>query len=109
MILLAFAIGAGIGLFFHREDFWGGYNSWRRRLARLGHIAMAALGMLNIIYSLAPATSAAAGNVLLAGALAMPTVCFLCAWRKPLRHLFFIPVTLLSLAIILVLFSGRQP
>jgi hypothetical protein len=42
LILAAFAAGAGIGLLFHREDFWGGYASWRRRLARLGHIALAA-------------------------------------------------------------------
>jgi len=107
LILLAFASGAGIGLFFHRDDFWGGYDSWRRRLARLGHIAMAALGILNVVYSLAPA-AAVAGDCLLAGAIAMPAVCFLSAWRKPLRALFFIPVTLLIAAVILILATGRH-
>ena len=29
--------GATIGLFFHREAFLGGYDTWRRRLVRLGH------------------------------------------------------------------------
>ena len=34
----------------------------------------------------------AAPWLFVAGAVSMPTVCFLSAWRKPLRHLFFIPV-----------------
>jgi hypothetical protein len=109
LILTAFAVGAGLGLFFHREDFWGGYASWRRRLSRLGHIAMVALGFVNVTYSLSPAPSPVAGAVLFAGALAMPSVCFLSAWKKPLRHLFFIPVTLLGLAVILILISGSHP
>ena len=41
LILTAFLTGAGLGLSFHREDFWGGYASFRRRLVRLGHIALA--------------------------------------------------------------------
>jgi len=109
LILGAFAVGAGIGLFFHRDEFWGGYASWRRRLSRLGHIAMAALGIVNVIYSLAPAPSPVAGAVLLSGALTMPSVCFLSAWKKRLRHLFFIPVVLLVLAVILILVSGSHP
>ncbi len=31
--------GAAIGLFFHREEWMGGYASLRRRMIRLGHIA----------------------------------------------------------------------
>ena len=53
LLLAAFATGAVIGLGFAREEFMGGYNSWRRRLTRLGHIALAALGMLNMIFGLA--------------------------------------------------------
>jgi len=109
LILAAFAAGAGIGLFFHREDFWGGYASWRRRLARLGHIALAALGMVNVVYSLSPAGTRLAGSLLLAGAVAMPAVCFLSAWKKGFRQLFFIPVSLLGLAVVLILYFGVQP
>ena len=109
LMLAAFVSGAGIGLFFHREDFWGGYDSWRRRLARLGHIALAALGLVNVTYSLAPSAGRAAGAALLAGAVAMPVVCFLSAWKKPLRRLFFIPVALLGLAVILILVWGKHP
>jgi hypothetical protein len=109
LMLAAFAVGAGLGLCFHRDEFWGGYASWRRRLSRLGHIAMVALGLVNVVYSLSPAPRAMAGTLLFAGAIAMPSVCFLSAWRKPLRHLFFIPVTLLVLAIVLILVSGTHP
>ena len=41
--------GAVLGLRFHRDDFLGGYGSFRRRIVRLGHIAMAALGMINVL------------------------------------------------------------
>jgi hypothetical protein len=43
--------GAVLGLFFHREDWMGGYGSYRRRLARLGHIAFFGLGFLNLIFA----------------------------------------------------------
>src|SRR6266540_3922856 len=39
LLLFAFVTGAGLGLFFHRDDFLGGYNSFRRRIVRLGRIA----------------------------------------------------------------------
>jgi hypothetical protein len=108
LVLLAFLTGAGIGLFFHQEEFWGGYSSWRRRMTRLGHIAMAALGLMNVVYSIAPAASALAGAALLGGAIAMPGVCFLSAWKKPFRFLFFLPVSMLVVAILIIIVTGRQ-
>ena len=98
LALAAFVTGACIGIFFHQEDFWGGYSSFRRRIVRLGHIALAALGMMNVIFSLSPWPSAGTTPAMLAswgfvvGGISMPTVCFLTGWRKSLRHLFFIPV-----------------
>jgi hypothetical protein len=112
LILAAFASGAAIGLGFHREEFLGGYGSFRRRLLRLGHIALAALGMLNVLYGLSPVSAGAGprallpGMLLAAGAIAMPLVCFLSAWRKPFRHLFFVPVVLLIAAVGLILHAG---
>jgi hypothetical protein len=97
LILASFLTGAMMGLFFHRDGFLGGYNSFPRRMLRLGHIALAALGMLNLIVAVAGHTS----PWLLAGSVAMPVVCFLTAWRKPCRHLFFLPVTCLLVAVIL--------
>ena len=79
LILAAFLTGAGIGLFFHREDFWGGYGSFRRRLVRLGHIALAALGMLNILFSLGPTAPPmhTASLLLVVGGASMGPTCFL--------------------------------
>src|SRR4051794_35973183 len=53
-ILLGFLSGAAIGLRFHREDFLGGYTSFRRRIVRLGHISLVALGMLNLLFATSP-------------------------------------------------------
>lgn len=109
LILAAFATGAGIGLGFHREDFLGGYGSFRRRLARLGHIALAALGGLNVLYGLAPVpASAMPGWFLLAGGIAMPVVCFLTAWKAVFRHLFVIPVALLLSGVGLIIYLTRE-
>jgi hypothetical protein len=112
LILAAFASGAAIGLGFHHEEFLGGYGSFRRRLLRLGHIALAALGMLNVLYGLSPVSAGGStrallpGILLATGAVAMPLVCFLSAWRKPFRNLFFVPVVLLIAAVGLILQAG---
>ena len=91
--------GAALGLFFHRENWMGGYASRRRRLARLGHISFFGLGFLNLLFAFTSqvvtlpdrAASLAAG-ALIAAAVAMPTCCFLAAWRPSFRHLFAVPV-----------------
>jgi hypothetical protein len=98
LMLSAFVTGAGLGLFFHRENFLGGYGSFRRRMLRLGHIALAALGMLNLIVALGPDASRLASWCFVAGGVTMPLVCFLTAWRPACRHLFLIPVVALFVA-----------
>jgi hypothetical protein len=103
-ILAGLLTGTGMGLFFHDADWMGGYGSWRRRMLRLGHISFFGTGFLNLAFSLSvahlhldrPPPIAAAGFVL--GAVAMPTVCFLSAWRDGFRRLFFIPVASLIVA-----------
>jgi hypothetical protein len=112
LILAASASGAAIGMGFHREGFLGGYGSFRRRLLRLGHIALAALGMLNVVYGLSPASTGGGtrallpGVLLVAGAVAMPLTCFLSAWRTAFRHFFFVPVVLLMTAVGLIIIGG---
>jgi hypothetical protein len=111
-ILVAFVTGAMLGVFFYSEDFLGGYASFRRRILRLGHISLAALGMINILYSQTPlaadpswrATIASIGFVV--GGVSMPAVCFLSAWRVGMRRLFFIPVVALIVAVVQVLKMG---
>jgi hypothetical protein len=112
LILSAFVTGGVLGLFFDRPKFLGGYGSFRRRLFRLGHIAQAALGMLNVIYGLGaagaspPGTARAASLCFIIGGVAMPLVCFLTAWRPGFRHLFPVPVVALVLAVLFTLRGG---
>ena len=105
--------GAVVGLFFHREDWMGGYGSYRRRLTRLGHISFFGLGFLNLIFAATSAQIflqgrwlAVASWALIAGAVAMPVCCFLSAWRKPWRHLFPIPVLAVTTGIVAILIGG---
>ena len=102
--------GAALGLFFHRENWMGGYASFRRRLARLGHISFFGLGFLNLLFAFTnqlvalpvrPASLAAAA--LIAAAVAMPTCCFLAAWRPSFRHLFAVPVAAVLTGIVATL------
>ena len=109
-MLLGVLSGALIGLFFHREDGMGGYNSFRRRLTRLGHISFFGLGFINFFFAISHhvagvATGCAipAAIAFTVGAITMPTFCFLTAWKKPFRHFFFIPVTSVATGIILTL------
>jgi len=114
LILAGFVVGAGLGLGFHRQDFWGGYDSFRRRIVRLGHIALEALGLLNLLFAMSPWPrpetwwSAAASPCFVAGGVAMPCVCFLAAWKKPFRHLFVLPVLALVLAVAFTLAGGGR-
>jgi len=109
MVLAAFITGALLGLRFHRDDFLGGYASFRRRMLRLGHIALAALGIFNVVYSLCPTPGAGrwnapwAGGCWIAGGILMPVICFLSAWRPAFRILFFLPVATLIAAVVLTL------
>ena len=102
--------GAVVGLFFHRDDWMGGYGSYRRRLMRLGHIAFFGLGFLNLMFAATSAQlylrasyAALASGALVVGAIAMPVCCFLSAWRKPLRHLFAVPVLAVTTGILSIL------
>jgi hypothetical protein len=100
-ILLGFVAGAVPGLSFWREDWLGGYGSWRRRMIRLAHISFFGLGFINLAFALtaAPAGAAPTGALwwsavlLVAGNAAMPAVCYLAAWRQRFRQLFAVPVT----------------
>lgn len=106
MILGGAVTGAALGLGFGREDFLGGYSGWCRRLARLGHIALMALGLLNIVFGISSVSVRPyAGPLLIFGGVAMPAICFLSAWKKGFKKLFFIPVAALMSAVILVLLS----
>jgi hypothetical protein len=113
-ILCGVTSGAVIGLFFHREDWAGGYTSFRRRLIRLGHVSFIGIALLNFAFAVTVAQIAlseratdVASPALIVAAVAMPAVCFLTAWRKVLRHLFFVPVAAVFAAVAAVLVGWR--
>jgi hypothetical protein len=106
---IAFLLGAlaGVvpGLFFHREAWLDGYASWPRRMIRLGHISFFGIGLLNLAAAVTADTAGVRGGLavasgsLIVGAVAMPTVCYLSAWKQSFRHLFFIPASAVTLGI----------
>lgn len=109
-ILAGVLSGSVIGLFFHREDWMGGYASHRRRLTRLGHISFFGLGFLNLIFAatanllnLHGQSLSISSMGLIVAAITMPICCFLTAWKKPLRHLFPIPVVAATVGILAIL------
>ena len=106
-VLLGLISGAVIGLFFHREDWLGGYDSYRRRLFRLGHISFFGLGTLNILYGLSGVGDLRSALLLVASNALMPVCCFLSAWRKPFRHLFPLPVLSAIAGVAILLLDWR--
>jgi hypothetical protein len=106
--------GAVIGLFFHKKEWLGGYGARARRMVRLGHISFFGLAIINTIFALSvssfalfPATPLAS-SLLICGAVSMPAICFLTAWKPSFRHLFFIPVLSLLVGIIYSLIQGKM-
>ena len=49
-ILLGFISGMALGMFFHGENWLGGYTSFKRRMYRLGHISFFGLGTVNVLF-----------------------------------------------------------
>ncbi len=50
-VLGGLGMGLSMGLKFQREEWLGGYNAFPRRMVRLAHVALVALGMLNIQFA----------------------------------------------------------
>jgi hypothetical protein len=103
-ILVGFLSGLALGMGFHRDDWLGGYGSFRRRLIRLGHISFLGLGILNILFAaggprlaLGAPTLALASWMFVTGGITMPACCVLMAWRRGFYVLFGLPVASLVL------------
>ncbi len=107
LITLGFISGAVMGLLAQREDWLGGYISRQRRLVRLGHIALIALGALNVVWPLtttAQEPSVLNGviqNCFVVGGLTMGPACFLSAWSWRCRAVFVVPSTSLIVGALL--------
>jgi hypothetical protein len=113
-ILLGFGSGTFLGIWFYREDFWGGYASFRRRIVRLGHISLVALGALNVLVAGTHGADwsdwedRSISAAFLVGGATMPAVCFLSGWNPQARRLFFIPVVALLVGAVLMLWRGPR-
>lgn len=98
-ILCGFVSGFVIGLFFHDEQWLGGYGSFKRRLYRLGHISFFGLAIMNLLFYFTARVLPTGGSMLtvaswgfVIGALSMPVCCAVMAHQPRLRALFLIPV-----------------
>jgi hypothetical protein len=98
-ILLGFVSGMVLGLFFHDENWLGGYGSFKRRMYRLGHISFFGLGAVNLLFcltvrgfSLGGAAIGFAAPAFMTGAVAMPLCCLATAHFPRARLLFAVPV-----------------
>ena len=120
-IFLGFASGMVMGLFFHRENWLGGYTSLKRRMYRLCHISFFGLGAVNLMFWLslkslpAPGPMAEfASGAFVVGAITMPLCCALMAHFPWTRHLFAVPVVslitgaILTIAMLFQTDSGQQ-
>ncbi len=100
-------LGMTFGLWAADRHWAGGYGSFRRQAMRLGHVAAFALGIINVLYGvcgprlglLPPWALPVGGLAMIAGALLMPLVCLLSAWREPCKYLFPIPASCVTLGV----------
>ncbi len=98
-ILLGFLSGMVLGMFFHHENWLGGYGSLRRRMYRLGHISFFGLGAVNLFFWITMKLSPAAGALVhfasgafILGAITMPLCCLVMAHFPKLHLIFAVPV-----------------
>lgn len=98
-ILLGFTGGMVMGMFFHNENWLGGYGSFKRRMYRLGHISFFGLGTINLLFwgtvqflsPTSPLAGLASGAFIIGGAT-MPVCCLIMAHFPKAHMLFAVPV-----------------
>jgi len=107
------ALGMFLGLVARHEGGWGGYASFPRRAARLGHIAAVMLPVLAGAYALwLDGPSVAAGPLRWAtvlwigGGPLLSVSLFLAAWRPRARAAMVVPAIALTAASILFAWAG---
>ncbi len=109
-IFAALAAGVYMGVKFQDENWLGGYAAFPRRMIRLAHVALAALGALNIFFAqsaphlrLAPPLMLTASMALMAGAVTMPLACVWLAVRRRNFPVFALPVGCLAAGLIITI------
>ena len=109
-ILLGFISGMALGMFFHGENWLGGYGSFKRRMYRLGHISFFGLGAVNLLFCLTVQNFSLSGSLIhfaslafIVGAIAMPICCVVMAHFPKVHMIFAVPVVSLIAGGILTL------
>ena len=109
-VLTGLAMGLYMGLKFQREDWLGGYNAFPRRMVRLAHVALVALGILNVQFAqslprmrLGEATAITASFAFMGGAVLMPACCLWMAVRRSHFEIFAAPVSCLAAGLVLTI------
>ena len=109
-VLGGLAMGLVMGMKFQRESWLGGYSAFPRRMVRLAHVALVALGMLNIQFAqssarlrLDPRLAAVASWAFLGAAILMPACCLLMAARRRNFEIFAAPIVCLATGLILTI------
>jgi hypothetical protein len=109
-VLAGIALGLYMGRKFEREDWLGGYNAFARRMVRLAHIALVAIGILNVQFAqsaprlrLNTALETVASFALMAAAVLMPACCLWIAPRRRHFEIFAAPVACLAGGVILTI------
>lgn len=106
-IPLGLASGLALGLVAYRSDGWGGYGSFRRRAARLGHVSLLMLPLFAGFWSRMAESSASSPLVTpatvlwIAGGCALSLALFAAAWRRALAWLLPLPALALTTAAVL--------
>ena len=106
-ISFGFLAGAILGLFVKKPEWLGGYPTEARKYIRLGHIAMVALGMINVLlaFTLKSGFEIPAMTQLLfiVGLIGMPISCFITAAKPIAFYLFPVPAMSLFIGSILLI------
>jgi len=109
-------MGAIQGLFFHKEQWLGGYGSWNRRMTRLGHISLFGIAFINIAFVFTVNVLEITQDVsipstlFIIGTIGMPLICYFSALKKEVRHLFFIPALSIIagiISLVWILFASK--
>ncbi len=96
--------GLGISLIADKDGGWGGYGSFRRRAARLGHVSTVMLPLIGGFFALAlmgldvrdTGFDRLGGLLWVLGGITLPIALFVTAWRRSLRWLLPAPALALT-------------
>jgi hypothetical protein len=114
-ILFAVGMGLWMGVKFQSEGWLGGYDALPRRMIRLAHVALAALGMLNIEFAhalhgcaLSDRWTRVASIGFITAGVSMPVCCLFIASGGRRYGIFALPVGCLGVVLLLTIAGIRR-